>query len=387
MRNLTLTGQILRVSFAEGWSADSSARHRQGDCWPPVGHGPLVRLGCQGLVADGSVYFFDMIMRGGVAAEGPSARAFANVITQAPAVLAMKLGVNDFHWLARLLLAGLFRRADSPLLVRLGARPQGPGGLGGYAGCDRHGLHVDTVPHRRAAQHCLCLRDPGGGMAGDNVRSAAGDGLVLVAIAALAVRAYEHFVYLGPLLGLMVLRSMARAPAKPRGATALYGIAAALFLVGACVAAESHCWQNAVEEERAYMAAVLVDALSFRSISSWVCCRLPRQAYPFGASCVPTTFAAGGLTSPRVWFCFGCGVAGAGRHRLVVAPAYSAPQISSRTIAGPLAASFVVFVWLQASGRTFGLEAPSVLKEPGVARRLAIPLLRWSWRRCLGTSC
>ena len=199
------------------------------------------------------------------------------------------------------------------------------------------------------------------------------DGFVLVAIAALAMRAYEHFVYLGPLLGLMVLWSIARAPARPRGATVLYGIAAALFLVGGYVAAESIVEQYAVEEERAYMAEVLLDAASFRfNVQLGLlsgCCSRPVDLGP-PASRGPSRPMA--LRRRVSGSASGRGFAGAGFHRQLVAPAYSAPQIASRTIAGPLAASFVVFVWLRASGRASGLEALSVLKEPGVARRLVV---------------
>jgi hypothetical protein len=55
-----------------------------------------------------------------------------------------------------------------------------------------------------------------------------------------------------------------------------------------------------------------------------------------------------------------------------VAPPYSHPQVSSRTVAGPLTALFVVLVWLHASGRLAGLRALTVLKEPRVARNLVV---------------
>jgi hypothetical protein len=156
-------------------------------------------------------------------------------------------------------------------------------------------------------------------------------------------------------------------------ATALHSIAAALFLIGFGVAAESILAQNAIEEERAYMAAVLGDALNFRfnvqldlllvvaaGISIWGLLRPHdlRSRWPyFAASLVLLLVAA----SPLLVVI-----------KALVSPAYSGSQISSRTVAGPLTASFVVLVWLHASGRTFGLKAPSVLKEPRVALRLAI---------------
>ena len=105
----SLAGQTLPGSFAGGLAADSSGRSVVkaivGLLWAMA----IWRSWeCQGLFADGSVYFLDIVMRGGFAGGGDYARAYANVVTQAPAVLAVKLGVNDLHCLARLYSLGLF---------------------------------------------------------------------------------------------------------------------------------------------------------------------------------------------------------------------------------------------------------------------------------------
>ena len=370
----SLAGQTLPGSFAGGLAADSSGRSVVkaivGLLWAMA----LWRSWeCQGLFADGSVYFLDIVMRGGFAGGGDYARAYANVVTQAPAVLAVKLGVNDLHCLARLYSLGLFGvptalysfalvRAGRDLLVLAAT-------LAAIAIVFMSTSFIIIAQHN-TAYACAILAAV---WLATTSELHARDGFVLVAIAALAVRSYEHFVYLGPLLGLMVLWTIARAPAKPWCATALYGIAAALLLVGGCVAAESIVALDAVEEERAYMAAVLVDALNFRfniqldlllvaaaGMAIWSLLRPDdlRGRWPyFAASLVLLLVAA----SPALVVI-----------KALVAPPYSWSQISSRTVAGPLAASFVVFVWLHASGRVFGLAVPSVLKEPRVARRLVV---------------
>lgn len=374
MGGLAHTGQTLRGSFAGGLGADSSARSIVGVIIGLLWAMALWRSWeCQGLFADGAVYFLDLIMLGGFSGGDDYARAYANVVTQAPVVLAVKLGVNDLHWLARIYSLGLFGvptalysfalvRARGDLLVLAAT-------LAAIAIVFMSTSFIIIAQHNTAYACAILAAVWLATTSNLRVR----DGFVLVAIAALAVRSYEHFVYLGPLLGLMALWVMARAPAKPWSATGLYGIAAALFLVGFWVAAESIVAQNAVEEEQAYLAAVLVDALNFRfniqldlllvaaaGISIWGLLRPDdlRGRWPYLAAGLVLLLVA---ASPALVVI-----------KALVAPAYSGPQISSRTVAGPLVACFVVFVWLHASGRTFGLTAPPVLEEPGVARRLVI---------------
>ena len=62
------------------------------------------------------------------------------------------------------------------------------------------------------------------------------DGLVLAVIGGLAIRTYEAMIYLGPLLSLMVLWAIWRAPARPWLPTLLHLLAIVGFIAGMFVA-------------------------------------------------------------------------------------------------------------------------------------------------------
>ena len=57
----------------------------------------------------------------------------------------------------------------------------------------------------------------------------AGDGVVLIVLAALSTRSHEVFAYLGPLLAAMTVWTVRRGPMRPSLAVATYLAAAALF--------------------------------------------------------------------------------------------------------------------------------------------------------------
>jgi hypothetical protein len=325
---------------------------------------------CRGLYSDGSVYFLDMILEERLVLEFHRPRSHAIFLTQLPAMLAKEAGVSDLHWLARLHSLGLFgvpTALYSLAIVRAGRDALLLAGTLAAVAIVFMTTTFFIIGEYHTAYACAIL-------AAVWIATAsalrASDGWVLIAVAALAARSYEHSLYLGPLMALLTAWAIARATVRPWFATTLYGIAAGLFLFGGYVAAASIIDLYGVPEERTYLVSVLDGALGFRfniqldlllvasaSLVAWGVARPSdlRGPWPYLAALVLVLLVA---VSPAL-------VA----FTNLLKPPYANPQMASRTAAGPLTALFVVFVWLHASGLIWRW-LPSIPKEPVVSRRL-----------------
>jgi hypothetical protein len=166
-------------------------------------------------------------------------RLYAMVLGQLPVMTAVTLGVTDLHLLARLLSLGLFvlptvfyhlalhRAKEDPVLlavviaaIAIVFMTTSFFIVGEYNTLYAVALLIGV---RLATAERLTLPD----------------GLALVLLALLATRIYETMIYLGPLLSVIVLLKVWRAPSRPLLPTLLYLASVPLLIVAMMVAVNS----------------------------------------------------------------------------------------------------------------------------------------------------
>jgi hypothetical protein len=327
---------------------------------------------CRGLFADGSVFLLDMILNSGLIPDLNEPRAFAIALPQYLPRLAIEFGVNDLHWLARLYSLGLFglpMALYSFALVRATNEPVILAATFVAIATVFMSTSILIVGEYNIAYACSVF-------AAVWLTTASGlrsrDGVVLVIVAAVATRCYEHCVYLGPMLALLSIWVMAGTKARPWFATTLYGVAAALFVLAGYLAADSLVTMYISDEQRAYLKGVMGSAGG-----AYLNLQLDLLLIAAASVVVWSILRPEGLRRPWLYLAAGLFVFLAAASPAlvfvgVIKPSYFTPQLSSRTIAGLLTAVFIAFVWLHASGHAARLRALLVVKEPRVARRLVI---------------
>jgi len=157
-------------------------------------------------------------------------RLYAMVLGQIPVMTAVTLGVTDLHLLARLLSLGLFglptifytlalhRAKDDAVLLAVV--------IAAIAIVFMTTSFFIVGEYNTLYAVTLLIA----------VRLATADGLrlwdsiALVLLSLMAIRTYETMIYLGPLLGVLILAKVWRAPARPLLPTLLH-LAAAVFMV------------------------------------------------------------------------------------------------------------------------------------------------------------
>jgi hypothetical protein len=320
---------------------------------------------CRGLFVDGSAFlvqiarrewFFDFY--------GP--RLYAMVVGQIPVITALFLGVTDLHFLAQLLSLGLFALPTALYHIALMRVKNDPVLLAavlasiGVVFMTTSFFIVGEYNTAYAIAIAVAVR------LATAERPTVADGAFLLAVGVLAVRTYEVMLYLGPLLAAMVVWSVRRAPSRPLFATGLHLLAAALFLLGMVVAADSliypfsqdhlsktastvlDAWQN-IQFDLALGAAVV--------ICGWA---VVRPAELGGKT--PYLFAGLFLLllalSPLLAF-----------TDTLVRP-HAKSQYVARSLAGVVVAAIVVLIWAYKSRLGKRIAAFSALGRPDVARRL-----------------
>jgi hypothetical protein len=160
---------------------------------------------CIGLNSDGAVFFLQVLHKGGFTTYGDQPRQYAIGLVQIPLVAGLRAGVTDLHWLARLFSFGtlavpavfyqlaLYRAKDDALLLLL------------------------VVVALSAIFMTACLFSVGEYNTAYAVAVAAttyaasrqaprlSDGIVLLLLGVIALRSYEAFVYLGPIVAAVIL--------------------------------------------------------------------------------------------------------------------------------------------------------------------------------------
>ena len=193
---------------------------------------------CRGLFVDGSAFLVQIVRREWFF-DFYAPRLYAMIVGQIPVMAAMTLGVTDLHLLAKLLSLGLFglptlfytfalhRVKDEPVLMAIVIAAIA------IVFMTTSFFIVGEYNTAYAITLMVAVR------LATAERLTYADSIVLVLAAALATRTYEVMIYLGPLLSLMVLWRVWRAPARPIVPTLLHLAAVGFFIFSMFVAIDS----------------------------------------------------------------------------------------------------------------------------------------------------
>jgi hypothetical protein len=325
----------------------------------------------RGLFVDGSAFLVQIARREWFF-DFYAPRLYAMVVGQAPIMAGIFLGITDLHLLARLLSIGLFavptalytlalvRVKDDPVLLAAVITAIGVVFMttsffivGEYN--TAYAIAIVVAVRLVTAERLTVL-----------------DGLFLAIISLLAMRTYEAMIYLGPLLSVLVLHAIWRAPQRPWFAVGLHLLSVVGFMGGMVVAVHSllkpysvehldetietasNFWQN-LQFDLAF-AAVLIVAV-------WALVRprdlLTVRPYRWAGLCLVIL-----ALSPLL----------ALGDTLVRPLAKS--QYVARQAAGLVIVAIVLFIWLYARVLDGKLPAFAVLRQPDAARRfLAFALI------------
>ena len=192
----------------------------------------------RGLFVDGSAFLVQIARREWFF-DFYAPRLYAMVLGQIPVITGLFLGITDLHLLARLLSLGLFAlptalyhlalvrvKDDAVLLAAVIAAIA-------VVFMTTSFFIVGEYNTAYAITMMVAVR------LATAQRLTYWDSIVLVLAAALATRTYEVMIYLGPLLSLMVLWRVWRAPARPLVPTLLHLLAVGLFIFAMFVAIDS----------------------------------------------------------------------------------------------------------------------------------------------------
>jgi hypothetical protein len=325
----------------------------------------------RGLFVDGSAFLVQIARREWFF-DFYAPRLYAMVVGQAPIMAGIFLGITDLHLLARLLSIGLFavptalytlalvRVKDDPVLLAAVITAIGVVFMttsffivGEYN--TAYAIAIVVAVRLVTAERLTVL-----------------DGLFLAIISLLAMRTYEAMIYLGPLLSVLVLHAIWRAPQRPWFAVGLHLLSVVGFMGGMVIAVHSllkpysvehldetietasNFWQN-LQFDLAF-AAVLIVAV-------WALVRprdlLTVRPYRWAGLCLVIL-----ALSPLL----------ALGDTLVRPLAKS--QYVARQAAGLVIVAIVLFIWLYARVLDGKLPAFAVLRQPDAARRfLAFALI------------
>ena len=321
-----------------------------------------------GIAQDGSYILVEAVRTGTFLPYDSDPRFFPNFISLVPVVAALGLGVHDLHWLARLLSLGLFALPlASYSLALLRARDDAVLASALIAAIAMVFLSTSFfIQAEHNAAYALAL------LAAVWLLTPAGsgylDGLVLVAVAILATRSYEAFVYLGPLLAALTVWTVWRRERRPIGAVALHLLAALLFVAGAWIAARSIAGYD-----RQYLDSVLFEAQRLRLLLPLVACAgaallvlgcaIVRPRAVLGRA----LYIAGGV--PLAFLALSPLLAAA---NVVMHPPYAYWQCAGRTAAGLIVAGTILFMWLANVEPRWKPTFFAMLKLPHASRRLLL---------------
>ena len=167
-------------------------------------------LSC-GLIGDGSYYLLDAVTVGPYSDIGHE-RAVPNLLAQLPLAAALAAGVTDLHWLARLQSLGWF--ALPAILYSLAVLRTRRDPLHQACVVIAIAIVFMTSSFLIVAEHvtAYAIAMMAAAWLVTARRLHAGDGVVLIVLAALSTRSHEVFAYLGPLLAAMTVWTVRRAP-------------------------------------------------------------------------------------------------------------------------------------------------------------------------------
>ena len=183
------------------------------------------------LFSDGSLFFLDIVQRGGFHSYSPLARQYAIGVMQIPIVAGLWLGVTDLHWLARLLSLGAFAAPVALYHLAL-QRAKNDAVLVALVIATIAAIFMTTsffiigeynIAYALAVAVVVQLATA--------ERPSLRDGVLLAALAVLALRTYEVFLYLGPLLAAMTLWRIRQWPTATAAQLLLMGLPIAVAVI------------------------------------------------------------------------------------------------------------------------------------------------------------
>ena len=319
---------------------------------------------CRGLFVDGAAFMVEIVRTEWFFRFYPP-RIYAMIAGQVPVIIAMTLGVTDLQWLSRLLSLGLFglptlfytlalhrARRDAVLMATLIASIAAIFMTTGFFIVGEYNTAFSIV--LLVAVRLVTAE-----------RLTIADGLALVALAAFATRTYEVMLYLGPLLAVMILWALWRAPARPILVVLLHLMAVGLLIYSSAVAVYSLLHPHSAEhlEETWLTSANFWQNLQFD--------------LAFGAALIVVVWALvrpADLLGSKPYCCAGiCLVLLALSPLLALGDTLFRPlaksQYVARTASGLIIATMVVFMWARETGLVSRLKVLVVLQTQEAGRR------------------
>ena len=371
----------------------------------------------------GAAFLGDSVQNAGFYRFYP-ARDYAMIVTQVPLVLGLRLGVDDLRWLARLQTFGTFLLPAALYILAL-VRTKGDAVLQATVIVTVALVFMTTwyftIGEYNTA-YAIVVAAAAVVLTADRPRLA--DGILLVILAVLALRTYEVFLYLGPLLAGVIFWAVRQPPSPATTTTApplarhalllgaMTAVAAGLAFLGAatapvCVGASAVAatlWAAWRPADRPAIANLLYltgaalflagSAVAAESIVNFVVpVRLHDTAHGvlrFGRN-IQFVVALGAVLVVTVWALIKPqALEGSRPYRWaglwlvvlallpllgLVFPAVR-PRIGedyfTRTICGLVIAAIVAFMWIAKSGHRSRPAALQVLEAPGAARRVLL---------------
>ena len=328
-------------------------------------------LGC-GLIGDGSYYLFDAVTVGPYKDVGHE-RAVPNLLAQVPLAIAIAAGVTDLRWLARWQSFGWF--ALPAILYSLAVLRTRHDPLQQACVVVALAIVFMTSSFLIVAEHvtAYAIATMAAAWLVTARRLRAGDGVVLLVLAALSTLCHEVLALLGPLLAVMTMWAVRRAPVRSSLAVATYLGAVLLFLVSAIMA-----WRSiATFEDEAYFASASAEAWDF-----W---KNPAFDLASLAALVVAGFALvrpAALLTVRFWLLVAPALIALVLLPLLVltsgyfGPPFAYGQNITRFAAGPILVAIILFMWGHACGlRT---ELPAARRLLAFAGLLFLASLPWN---------
>ena len=321
----------------------------------------------RGLFVDGSAFLVQIARREWFF-DFYAPRLYAMVVGQAPIMTAIFLGVTDLHLLARLLSLGLFALPTALYHLALVRVKDDAVQLAAVIAAIAVVFMTTSffIVGEYNTAYAIAILVAVRLVTAERLTLV--DGLFLAVIGGLAIRTYEVMLYLGPLLSVMILWAIWRAPSRPWLPTTLHLLSIAGFIAGMFVAIGSltrpysvehldetietatNFWQN-MQFDLAVAAALVVVV--------WALVRphdlVRGRPYRWAAVCLVIL-----ALSPLLML-----------GDILVRP-LAKSQYVARTAAGLIIASIVIVIWAYASNVRGKLPAFVVLGTQEAARRFLI---------------
>jgi hypothetical protein len=319
------------------------------------------------LFVDGGPTLVLMMHNGGYALFWDARQTLA-AVTQAPAALALKLGVTDSHLLARLLSVGLFFLPSAYYHASLWRARRDPALLGAVllamavAFLPTSFFIVGEYNTVFAAVLFAAV------MPATADRPTVGDSLPLIATALILLRSYETMLVFGPLVAGLVVWRLRRSGRRDIGSL-MYGLAAVLFLASAGFSLQSmYGWHNDPNHVHDTLAGIelfwtnlqFVLPLSALLIVALAGLIVPRSLESLRPYLVPGFLLVLVALSPMLWL-------GDGTLR-----PYPKGHYHSRMVASLVMAAIMIAIWLYALRPAWAPRALEVLARPANGRRLML---------------